>query len=92
MNVQFDEMIASITPEAYQNLLRAIETGRWPDGRLVTESQREHCMTAVIAWGEKNLPEEERVGYLPGKCASGNGAKKDSEPVSAKNAVNYFNG
>lgn len=62
--MQFENLIASITPEIYQNMLRAIETGRWPDGRTVTEAQREHCLTAVIAWGERNLPEHERIGYI----------------------------
>ena len=62
--MQFDDLIASITPEIYQNMLRAIETGRWPDGLLVTEAQREHCMTAVIAWGERHLPPEQRVGFI----------------------------
>jgi uncharacterized protein YeaC (DUF1315 family) len=62
--MQFEDLIASITPDIYQNMLRAIETGRWPDGRTVTEAQREHCMTAVIAWGERHLPSHERVGFI----------------------------
>lgn len=62
--MQFDDVIASMSPEIYQNMLRAIETGRWPDGRAVTDAQREHCMTAVIAYGERKLPEQERVGYI----------------------------
>lgn len=62
--MQFDDLIASITPEIYSNMLRAIETGRWPDGRSVTEAQREHCMSAVIAWGERHLPVSERVGFI----------------------------
>lgn len=62
--MQYDDVIASITPEIYQNMLRAIETGRWPDGRQVSDAQREHCMGAVIAWGERHLPEHERVGYI----------------------------
>lgn len=62
--MNFDNLIASITPEVFENLKRAIETGRWPDGNRLTEDQREHCMAAVIAYGQKHLPEKERVGYI----------------------------
>jgi uncharacterized protein YeaC (DUF1315 family) len=64
MPVDYDDMIDSITPETYQTMLRAIETGRWPNGDRLTEAQREHCMAAVIAWGERHLTEKERVGYI----------------------------
>ncbi|NIU62239.1 MAG: DUF1315 family protein, partial [Pseudomonas stutzeri] len=33
--------------------------------------QKETCMQAVIAWEMKNLPEEERTGYMGGQeCGS----------------------
>jgi len=57
-------MIETMTPEIYQNLRRAVETGRWPDGKPVTSEQRAHAMGAVIAWGERHLPPEDRVGYI----------------------------
>ncbi|MFV8816455.1 YeaC family protein [Haliea sp. E17] len=57
-------MIASMTPEIYRSLRRAIEIGKWPDGNPVSPEQREHAMRAVIAWGQENLPVEERVGYI----------------------------
>lgn len=86
--MQFDDLIASITPEIYQNMLRAIETGRWPDGRSVTDAQREQCMTAVIAWGERHLSAQERVGFIDrgvkaeGEvCASDHPHEDDDKPV-----------
>jgi len=59
-----DELIASITPETYANLQRAVELGKWPDGTRLTPEQRANCMQAVIAYGERNLAAEERVGYI----------------------------
>ena len=57
-------MIEAMTPDMYQRLKTAVELGKWPDGRRLTPEQRQHSLQAVIAWGEKYLPESERVGYI----------------------------
>ncbi len=62
--MDYDDLIESITPDTYRNMLTAIETGRWPNGDKLTDAQREHCMGAVIAWGERFLDEKDRVGYI----------------------------
>lgn len=61
--MNFEQLIASINPDIHRNLKRAIEIGKWPDGRLLDTEQRALCMQAVIAY-EKALPETERVGYI----------------------------
>ena len=53
----FNQAIENITPEIYQNLKLAIEIGKWPDGRKLTQEQKELCLQAVIAWELQNLPE-----------------------------------
>jgi uncharacterized protein YeaC (DUF1315 family) len=62
--MDYRQLIDSMTPELYRRLQRALETGRWPDGRALTAEQRQHSMRAVIAWGEAHLPPEQRVGYI----------------------------
>lgn len=62
--MDYQQMIDSMTPQIYQSLRRAVELGKWPDGRPVTPEQREHAMQAVIAWGEQHLPPEERIGFI----------------------------
>lgn len=62
--MNFDALIDSITPETYQSLLRALELGKWADGNRLTPEQKEHVMQAIIAYGEKNLAVQERVGYI----------------------------
>lgn len=57
-------LIDSITPEIYLNLKSAVETGRWPNGDRLTQAQLENSMQAVIGWELKNLPEEQRTGYI----------------------------
>lgn len=61
---RYDEVIRSLTPEVYRRLLAAVETGKWADGRPLSEAQRAHTLQAVIAWGELHLPPEERVGHI----------------------------
>lgn len=67
----FLEMIQNITPEIYLNLKQSLEIGKWPDGRKLTDEQKELTMQAMIAWEIQNLPEEERTGYMGGQeCGS----------------------
>ena len=62
--MDYQQLVDSMTPEIYQNLLRAIEIGKWPDGKMLSPQQREDVMHAIILWGKTHLPEQERVGYV----------------------------
>lgn len=64
MNLQ--QLLNSITPDIYQQLQKAVETGKWPDGRKISEEQRSLCMQAIIAYDQRN-PVSERTGYVPPK-------------------------
>lgn len=67
----FEDAIANITPEIYENLKLAVELGKWSDGRRLTPEQKELCLQAMIAWEAKNLPEDQRTGYMNAQeCAS----------------------
>ncbi|MEH6491269.1 YeaC family protein [Halopseudomonas sp.] len=71
----FIDMLRNITPDVYAALKLAVEIGKWPDGRKLTQEQKELCLQAMIAWEQDNLPEEERTGYMgPQACKS---EKKD---------------
>ncbi|MDA8782482.1 YeaC family protein [Porticoccaceae bacterium] len=60
------QLLDSITPEIYEGLKRGIELGKWPDGRPLSDEQKELCMQAVIAYDERRPPEQ-RTGYVPPK-------------------------
>lgn len=62
--MDYDELLATLTPEIVARLREAVQTGRWPDGRAVTAQQREHSLQAVIAWEARHLPQDQRVGYI----------------------------
>lgn len=62
--MDYQQTIDNMSPEIYQRLVRAVEIGKWPDNRVLTPEQRAHAMRAIIAWGERHLPRQERVGYI----------------------------
>lgn len=61
----FAKLIERLTPEIYQRLKLAVEIGKWPDGRKLSNEQRELSLQAVIAYEiEHDFPQQERTGYV----------------------------
>jgi len=67
--------------QVYEQLLESLSTGRWPDGRALTETQRQHAMRALITWGEIHLSPEERIGFID-KGAKAGDVCDDPEPLT----------
>ena len=59
-----DELVESLTPGMVNDLKRAIEIGKFPDNRAVSEEQRELMIEATILYDALKLPEEERTGFI----------------------------
>ena len=59
-----DELVESLTPDMVDDLKHAIELGKFPDGRVVTEEQKELMIEATIRYDALKLPEEERTGFI----------------------------
>ena len=57
-------ILASLTPEIVDRFRTAIEIGKWPDGRALTDEQRQTCLQAVMVWEHEHLPPHERIGYI----------------------------
>lgn len=64
--MHLQQLLNSITPDIYQQLQKAVEIGKWPDGRSISEEQRSLCIQAIIAYDQRN-PVTERTGYVPTK-------------------------
>lgn len=62
-----EEVLKVMTPDLYQRFRRAIELGKWPDGKPLSQDQMNTCIQSVIAYEAKHLPPEERTGYIPPK-------------------------
>ena len=68
-----EEFLQALDKDIVERFKRAIELGKWPDGRVLTAEQKQTCMQAVIVFEHKNLAETERTGYVPPKetpCAT----------------------
>jgi uncharacterized protein len=82
--VNYQDLLEAITPEIYVNLRRAIEIGRWPDGRELDQRQREDAMAAVIAYEQKTVPVNERTGYIDKGKKEGDHCDDDTQTLSFK--------
>ncbi len=89
--MQFEQLIATITPDIHANLRRAIEIGKWPDGRALTAEQRELCLQAVIAYEAKHVPEQERTGFIDrGSKAEGEQCGDDHAHDNTENPLKWM--
>jgi uncharacterized protein YeaC (DUF1315 family) len=43
-------LLKEFTSEIYEAMLGAVETGRWPNGQLLTQDQRDHAMQLVMLY------------------------------------------
>jgi uncharacterized protein YeaC (DUF1315 family) len=62
--MDYRQLVSSMTPAIYRSLLRAVEIGKWPDGKTLTPVQRSEALQALIAWGKLHLPECEQIGFI----------------------------
>ncbi|HSB95796.1 MAG TPA: DUF1315 family protein [Spongiibacteraceae bacterium] len=94
--MDFNQLIDDITPDIYRNLKRAVEIGKWPDGRVLTAEQRALSMQAVIAFEARHLDERERTGFIDrgakqeGElCDDEAPSASSSDPASAEQALKW---
>ncbi|SFR76707.1 hypothetical protein SAMN05216203_2893 [Marinobacter daqiaonensis] len=77
----YEELIQRLDPTVYRSLRRAIELGKWPDGRRISDEQRQICLEAVIHYeNAHNIPEQERVGYIERHSCGSEESGKDDGP------------
>ena len=69
--MDYQKLIKTMPEETYQNLKRAVERGKWPDGKALTREQRENTLQAVIAWSQMHLADQEQVGHIDKKHKEG---------------------
>ena len=79
----YRQSVEHMDRQVYEQLVTSLSTGRWPDGRTLTDEQRQHAMQAVITWGEIHLAPEERVGFID-KGAKAEDSRDDPQPLAWK--------
>lgn len=51
--MQIEQLVAAMSPEIYENLCKAVETGKWPNGERLTDEQKENSLQAVLLYQAK---------------------------------------
>lgn len=68
--MDFKELIKQLDPDIYQRLKTAVEIGKWPNGDVLTQEQRETSLQAIIAYEiEHNFPDDQRIGFVNTKSS-----------------------
>ncbi len=70
MTDSFVDNSQALTPDLYQRFKGALELGKWPDGRALTQIQKETCMQVIIIYEQAHVEQDSRTAYLPDQCAS----------------------
>jgi len=60
------QLINNITPKAYERLLYAVETGKWPEGTPLSKKQRDSAMQAIMLYQSKHNVEAEHMTVAKG--------------------------
>lgn len=84
--MNYQDLIERLDPSVYQNLRRAVELGKWPDGRTLTDEQRSTCMEAILYYERvHDLPEAQRVGYVDRRRQDEKGIGDGADPIRILN-------
>ena len=59
-----NELVESLTPSMVNDLKQAIELGKFPDGQVISNEQKELMIEATILYDAMKLPQEERTGFI----------------------------
>lgn len=65
--MDFNQLATQMSKEVYQQLKNAVELGRWADGRLLNEQQKQISLQAILRYEIEHLPREQWSGHIPPK-------------------------
>ncbi len=61
MNKELELIVSQMTPEVYERLAEASQTGRWADGRELTEAEKGHALQAVMLYQARHVSNHEHM-------------------------------
>jgi uncharacterized protein YeaC (DUF1315 family) len=57
--MSINELVKNLTPDVFDNLRTAVELGKWPDGKPLTDEQKQNTLKLVMAYQSKVLKSTE---------------------------------
>ncbi|GLR75330.1 YeaC family protein [Aliivibrio sifiae] len=64
--MDINKLLESMTPEVFENLQYAVETGKWHNGTSLSTEQRSTCMQAVMLYQSKYNKEAQHMTVAEG--------------------------
>ena len=83
-----NELVESLTPSMVNDLKQAIELGKFPDGQVVSNEQKELMIEATILYDAMKLPQEERTGFIHRKKQT-SGIMDDTSDIILSKDINH---
>lgn len=56
--MDYTQLVDQLTPELIEKFSDAVATGKWEDGRALTEEQRENCIQAIMLYNARHTTGE----------------------------------
>ncbi|AKE51979.1 hypothetical protein TQ33_1015 [Kangiella geojedonensis] len=56
--MDFSQLIKTLTPDMIERFTVAVETGKWPDGAVLTEQQKETCIQAIMLYKARHSEDD----------------------------------
>ncbi|WP_299013567.1 DUF1315 family protein [uncultured Photobacterium sp.] len=64
--MELEHLLNAMTPEVYQRIATAVETGKWPDGTPLSQGQRDSAMQAVMLYQSRHNTDAEHMSVAVG--------------------------
>lgn len=64
--MKVEDLLSMMTPEVYQRMSYAVETGKWPDGTPLTPEQRDSAMQAVMLYQSRHNADAQHMTVAQG--------------------------
>ncbi len=64
--MDIEQLLSFIDENAYKRLNYAIETGRWPEGKALTQTERDHAMQVVMLYQSRHNTDAQHMSVEQG--------------------------
>ncbi|OOE99203.1 YeaC family protein [Salinivibrio sp. IB643] len=64
--MEIEQILKVMTPEIYDRLCYAVETGKWPDGTSLNQAQRDQALQAVMLYQSRHNSQPQHMTVAKG--------------------------
>lgn len=64
--MDIEQVLKAMTPEIYDRLCYAVETGKWPDGTSLNQVQRDQALQAVMLYQSRHNSQPQHMTVAKG--------------------------